>query len=118
MIHQPAEGSMNLLEIITQVRAFLEENGRISYRMLQRQFALDEEALEDIKEELIDVQQVAADDGGKVLVWLGSSGPPNPALPRASPRRPRPGPCATPPRTPRHTSQTASLRAVARSKAS
>jgi hypothetical protein len=63
---------MNLLEIITQVRAFLEENGRISYRMLRRQFALDEEALEDIKEELIDVQRVAADEGGKVLVWLGA----------------------------------------------
>jgi class 3 adenylate cyclase/tetratricopeptide (TPR) repeat protein len=75
---------MNLLEIITQVRAFLEENGRISYRILQRQFALDEEALEDIKEELIDVQQVAADDGGKVLVWLGSPPAESSAAPRVA----------------------------------
>ena len=65
---------MNLLEIVTKVRAFLEENGRISYRMLRRQFDLDDEALEDIKDELIEVQQVATDEGGKVLVWLGSPG--------------------------------------------
>jgi len=65
---------MNLLEIVTKVRAFLEENGRISYRLLRRQFDLDDEALEDIKDELIEVQQVAADEGGKVPVWLGSPG--------------------------------------------
>ena len=65
---------MNLLEIVTKARVFLEENGRVSYRMLRRQFDLDDEALEDIKDELIDVQQVAADEGGKVLVWLGSPG--------------------------------------------
>ncbi len=63
---------MNLLEIISQVRAFLEQNGRVSYRVLRRQFELDDETLEDLKEELIEVQQVAADDGGKVLVWLGA----------------------------------------------
>jgi class 3 adenylate cyclase/tetratricopeptide (TPR) repeat protein len=66
--------NMNVLEMITQVRSFLEQNGRVSYRMLRRQFELDDETLEDLKEELIDVQQVAADDGGKVLVWLGSPG--------------------------------------------
>jgi class 3 adenylate cyclase/tetratricopeptide (TPR) repeat protein len=88
---------MNLLEIITQVRTFLEQNGRISYRMLQRQFALDEEALEDLKEELIDVQQVAADDGGKVLIWLDSPAGAPPAGPRDAPEastRPQPDPRA------------------------
>jgi len=81
---------MNFLEILSQIRAYLAQNGRVSYRMLRRQFDLDDEALEDVKEELIDVQQVAADEGGKVLVWLGvpgdalepAAGPSPPALER------------------------------------
>ena len=63
---------MNLLEMISQVRSFLEQNGRVSYRVLRRQFELDDEMLEDLKEELIDVQQVAVDEDGRVLVWVGS----------------------------------------------
>ena len=63
---------MNILEIINQVRGHLEQNGRVSYRVLRRQFDLDDETLEDLKEELIDVQRVAADEGGKVLVWLSA----------------------------------------------
>ncbi len=86
---------MNLLEIITQIRAFLEENGRVSYRMLQRQFSLDADALEDIKEELIEVQGVAADEGGKVLVWVGSAT----AAPGADPRD-TPETAASPERAP------------------
>ena len=53
---------MNLLEVISQVRSFLEQNGRVSYRVLRRQFELDDETLEELKEELIDVQQVAVDE--------------------------------------------------------
>ncbi|MEN8181887.1 MAG: adenylate/guanylate cyclase domain-containing protein [Myxococcota bacterium] len=64
---------MNLLEIISQVRGFLEQNGRISYRMLRRQFELDEETLEDLKEELIQVQRIAADEDGRVLIWTGQA---------------------------------------------
>ncbi len=33
---------MNLLDVISRVREYLEQNGRISYRMLQRQFELDD----------------------------------------------------------------------------
>jgi len=71
---------MNLLEILSQVRAYLEQNGRVSYRMLRRQFDLDDEALEDLKDELIEVQQVAADERGRVLVWLGAPRAFEPAL--------------------------------------
>ncbi len=79
---------MNPLEVITQVRDFLEQNGRVSYRVLRRQFELDDETLEELKEELIAVQQVAVDDGGKVLAWLGSPRPEQSAdLASASPPR-------------------------------
>jgi hypothetical protein len=33
----------------------LQRRGRVGYRMLKRQFQLDEEALEDLKAELIEV---------------------------------------------------------------
>jgi class 3 adenylate cyclase len=62
---------VNLLEVISQVRSFLEQNGRVSYRVLRRQFDLDEETLDELREELVDVQQVAADEGGRILVWTG-----------------------------------------------
>ena len=66
---------MNLLEIITQVRSFLEQNGRVSYRMLRRQFELDDDALDELREELVEIQRVAADEGGRVLVWVGTADP-------------------------------------------
>jgi class 3 adenylate cyclase len=59
---------VNLLDIVRDVRRHLEENGRVSLRMLRRQFELDDDALEDVIEELVDVQRVAHRDGN-VLAW-------------------------------------------------
>jgi hypothetical protein len=36
-------------EILTQVLALLQREGRVAYRVLKRRFALDDEYLEDIK---------------------------------------------------------------------
>ena len=44
---------MDFLEVLEQVRELLQQKGRVSYRLLKRQFVLDEEALEDLKEELL-----------------------------------------------------------------
>ncbi len=63
---------MNLLEVISRVRRHLEENGRLSYRMLQREFELDADALEELIEELVDIQQVAAREG-KAISWVGAA---------------------------------------------
>ncbi len=63
---------MNLLEVISQVRRHLEENGRLSYRMLQREFELDGEALEELIEELVDIQGVAAREE-RALAWAGEA---------------------------------------------
>ncbi len=62
---------MKFTEIIKQTTALLRQKGRIAYRTLQREFGLDEEALEDLKLELIEVQEVAIDKDGKMLVWTG-----------------------------------------------
>ena len=44
----------------------------MTYRMLKWQFQLDDEALEDLKLELITGQRLAVDEEGTVLVWTGA----------------------------------------------
>src|SRR5262249_15595942 len=51
-------------------------------------FALSEEQLEALKEELIDVQEVAADKDGRMLVWKGTEGTPTPSSRAPSPSQP------------------------------
>ncbi|MGH7288398.1 MAG: adenylate/guanylate cyclase domain-containing protein, partial [Myxococcota bacterium] len=60
------------LETVAQARALLARNGRVSLRALAREFALEDDALDALVEELVDVQQVAAREG-KVLSWMGSA---------------------------------------------
>ena len=62
---------MDFLEVIEQARDVLKNKGRVTYRTLKRQFGLDDEALEDLKEELIDAERVASDEDGRILVWTG-----------------------------------------------
>ena len=66
---------MNILEVLDQVRELLRMKGRITYRVLKRQFDLDDDYLEDLKAELIDAEHVARDEDGKVLVWVGKNSP-------------------------------------------
>ena len=44
---------MKFSEIIDQASALLQDSGRITYRALKREFDLDDDALEDLKAELI-----------------------------------------------------------------
>jgi class 3 adenylate cyclase/tetratricopeptide (TPR) repeat protein len=62
-------------EVLTQARAMLQRQGRVSYRALKRQFDLDDSYLDDLKAELIDVHQVAVDQGGTMLLWTGDPSP-------------------------------------------
>ena len=62
---------MDFVAVIEQAKALLQSKGRVTYRVLKRQFALDEESLEDLKEQLIDAEEVATDKDGKMLVWVG-----------------------------------------------
>jgi class 3 adenylate cyclase/predicted ATPase len=66
---------MTFEEILDQATAMLQRRGRVAYRTLKRQFQLDDEALEDLKIELIKAQCLAADEGGEVLVWTGARAP-------------------------------------------
>src|SRR5262245_40325587 len=64
---------MTFEEILGQVRELLQRKGRVSYRALKLQFNLDDEYLTGLKDELIDAEQLATDEGGKVLVWAGAA---------------------------------------------
>jgi hypothetical protein len=44
---------VDFVAVMDQVIALLHQRSRLTYRTLQRQFQLDEVALEDLKEELI-----------------------------------------------------------------
>ena len=52
---------MTFEEILDQAIAMLQRRGRVTYRTLKRQFQLDDEDLEDLKDELIE----GATSGGR-----------------------------------------------------
>ena len=63
---------MDFYMLLDQVLELLRQRGRMTYRALKRQFNLDDDVLEDLKEELIYGQRLAADENGRVLVWTGA----------------------------------------------
>jgi class 3 adenylate cyclase/tetratricopeptide (TPR) repeat protein len=62
---------MDFYDVLTQVIALLQREGRTSYRALKRQFGLHDDYIEDLKEELIEARRLAVDEDGRVLVWTG-----------------------------------------------
>ena len=65
---------MKFSEIVEQAGVLLQRKGRVTYRALKREFDLDDELLTDVKDELIKAAQVARDENGEVLVWVGDEG--------------------------------------------
>jgi Adenylate and Guanylate cyclase catalytic domain len=76
---------MNLLDVVREVRRHLEENGRLSLRMLRRQFELDDDALEEVIGELVDVQRVARREEN-ALAWSAPTPPVGIPPPARDPR--------------------------------
>src|SRR5438552_1785345 len=67
---------MTFEEMLDQAIAMLQRRGRLTYGTLKRQFQLDDAALQDSKNELIEGQRLAVDERGNVLVWTGAASPP------------------------------------------
>ena len=83
---------MTFEEILDQAIAMLQRHGRLTYGTLKRQFQLDDAALDDLKNELIEGQRVAVDERGNVLVWTGGADVlPLTTLPASSAVQPRHG---------------------------
>src|SRR5712691_6401069 len=64
---------MTFDDILAQVLALLQREKRVSYRALKRRFDLDDEYLEDLKDEIIKAKRLAIDEEGSVLVWTGDA---------------------------------------------
>ena len=61
---------MSLYEVLDQIIALLRQRKRLTYRLVKREFALDDETLADLKDELIYAQQLAVEEDERVLVWI------------------------------------------------
>jgi class 3 adenylate cyclase len=96
---------MDYQTVLATVLALLQQEQRLSYRVLKLRLQLDDDTLEALKEDLIYAKKLAIDEEGRVLVWTGgtdqplsllpSSTPPAPLLPEAALPQP-----ASPPVTP------------------
>ena len=99
---------MDFDALFAQVIALLQHEQRISYRVLKRRFALSDDDLADVKDELIYAKKLAVDEENRVLVWTGGTAPmalPTPApvtpgtSPSSQPQTTNENHCPTPPNT-------------------
>src|SRR5262249_47856318 len=79
--------AMDFDALFAQVIALLQREQRISYRVLKRRFALSDDDLADLKDELIYAKKLAVDEDNRVLVWIGDqeASPLPPAVPTSEP---------------------------------
>jgi len=64
---------MRFFDLLAIVTALLRHRQRVSYRALKREFELDDACLADLRFELVEVEQVALDQDGEILVWAGEA---------------------------------------------
>src|SRR5215510_6454078 len=72
---------MDFYAVLDQVVNLLRSRGRVSYRALKRQFALDDELLADLKAELRYAHYPIVEDDDQGLVWTGETAPPSERTP-------------------------------------
>src|SRR5262245_10554845 len=66
---------MDFYAILDQVVALLRQRQRVTYRALKRQFALDDEALEDLTGEPWYAHPRGRAEAGQGLLWPGAPAP-------------------------------------------
>jgi TOMM system kinase/cyclase fusion protein len=71
--------------VLAQVLDLLQQEKRLSYRVLKLRFQLDDETLEALKEDLVYAKQLAIDEDGRVLVWTGGTSSAPATVPPMSP---------------------------------
>jgi class 3 adenylate cyclase/predicted ATPase len=90
---------MTFEEVLDQAIDMVRRRGRVTYQTLQRQFRLDETALNDLKDELLFANPHIADEAGRGLVWRGEEATPTTPTHRATPPA---QPAGTPASAPTH----------------
>ncbi len=82
---------MDYDELVAKVIELLEREKRVPYRALKRRFDLDDDYIEDLKDELIYAKKLAIDEDNRVLVWVEDSGKtPEPTSVPVQDRKPPP----------------------------
>jgi hypothetical protein len=64
---------MDYNAILAQAIPLLQQQRRLSYRVLKLRLQLDDDTLEALKEDLIYAKHLATDEDGRVLVWTGGA---------------------------------------------
>src|SRR4029434_6412147 len=64
---------MDFYEVVGQVLALLQRHGRVSYRALKRQFGIDDDFIEDLKEELLYTHASAVQADGQDFTCTGAT---------------------------------------------
>src|SRR5262245_66530892 len=64
---------MDYEELVAKVIELLQREKRVPYRVLKRQFDLDDDYIEDLKIDLIEAKQLAIDENDRILVWIGDA---------------------------------------------
>src|SRR5262245_19750771 len=72
--------------VLAHVVTLLQQEQRLSYRVLKLRLQLDDDTLEALKEDLIYAKKLAVDEDGRVLVWTSETGTTAPAA--AAPTEP------------------------------
>src|SRR4029453_13903334 len=94
--HSERQGgsSMDFYAVLDQVITLLRQRQRVTYRALKRQFALDDDALEDLTAELLYSHPQVRDDAGQGLVWGNDTTTPSALLSTSEPAAKADGPLA------------------------
>src|SRR6266571_9062832 len=79
-------------DLLEQIIALLQRDGRVTYRALKRRFGLDDDYLADLCGEIVKAKRLAVDEDGEELVWRDTSAVPGSTfqVPRFQPPDPRP----------------------------
>ncbi len=65
---------MQFDDVLEQVLTLLERDKPLSYRGINRRFGLDDEYLEDLKEELLFSHPEISEPDGRGPIWIGEGG--------------------------------------------
>src|SRR5712691_11786347 len=71
---QQRGAAVDFVAVVDQVIVLLRQRGRMTYRTLQRQFQLDDDALHDLTDALLYTYPEVRDDAGRGVVWTGAAG--------------------------------------------
>src|SRR5215813_2511928 len=80
---------MTFDDILAQIIDLLKRQGRVSYRGIKRRFDIDDDYIEDLKEEILYVHPVI-DDEGRGLMWTGDTASGQAVVPQPAQSTPQP----------------------------